>query len=100
MLPLRTSRPEVFQRGSGVPVFHRGHVEVRAFDVRDRQQRKRRELGQIQRLEVSAAAAAHLDAPILPLLVGRRRDERLAAVPAVNARVYRQLPGGGTERAT
>ena len=45
--------PELLQSGPRVTVLHRGHVEIRGFDVRDRQQRKRRQLRHVDRLQVA-----------------------------------------------
>ena len=49
--------------------------------------------GDVDGLQVAAAAAADLDAAILPLFVGRGGDERFAVLAAIDARVGRQLPG-------
>src|SRR5439155_15716863 len=46
-----------------------------------------------------AAGAAHFDTAVLPLLVRRGGDEGVAALGAVDARIARQLPRAGTERA-
>src|SRR5215213_9047912 len=88
---------EFFQSRSRVAMFHRRDVEIRGLDVRDREERKRRELGEIDRLQVAAATGTDFDAPILPLGVRRGGDETFAAVLAVDARVRVQLPRARTE---
>ena len=72
---------------------------VHRFQITDCEQRKRRQHGGVDGFQVPAAAAADFDAAILPLFVGRSGDERFAVFAAVDARVGRQLPRRGTERA-
>src|SRR5438093_9176393 len=90
---------EVAQRRTSVSVFHRRDVEVGCFDVRDRQQRERRQLRQVDGLEIAAARATHFYTAILALLVRGGGDERLASLVAVDAPVLIQLPPAGAERA-
>src|SRR6185295_4392433 len=75
----------------------RGDVEVGGLDVRDREQRKRREFRHIERLEISAAALAHFDAAVDALRVRRGGGKRFAAFTAVDARKSGRLPAGGAE---
>src|SRR5215471_20146529 len=97
--PLAMSCSEVPQSGTSVPVLHRGDVEIGGFDIRNRQQRKERQLGQVGGLEVAAARGADFDPAVLARVVGRGGDELLAALAAVDARVLIQLPRAGAERA-
>ena len=79
-------------------MVHGRQIQIRRLDIRDRQQRKRRERRNVDRLQVAAARAARFDPPILALLIGRRRDELIASIVAVDAGVGGQLPGARAER--
>src|SRR5512146_2106758 len=73
------------KRRPRVVVFHGGDVEVHRFEIGNREKRKGRELRQVHRLQVSAAGAARLDAPVLPLGVRSGGDERFGGIVAVDA---------------
>ncbi len=72
------TRPELLQGGPCVTVFHRGHIEIRGFDVRDRQQRKRRQFRNVDRLQIAAARSCtpRRGGPCAPRPARRSRTAR------------------------
>ncbi len=52
------------RRPRGSPCLHRRHVEIHRLEIGDREERKRRELGDVDGLQVAAAAAADLEAAV------------------------------------
>ena len=80
--PLRSpSCRELLERRAAVAVLHRRQVEIHRLHVDDRDQRKRRKRGDVDRFQVTLAGAADFDAAILSFFVRRRRDERFAVSP-------------------